>query len=90
MSRHKIELFGELADEAASKLRKGQQIALHGRLRVCSVAYGVQSFSVTTGVSQMDNLLVRVVCHYVGRWFHSAGFTVQVRKHVSTEGCQGP
>ena len=36
--RHKIELFGELADEAAAKLRKGQQIALHGRLRVCSAA----------------------------------------------------
>jgi len=36
--RHKIELFGELADEAAGKLRKGQQIALHGRLRVCFAA----------------------------------------------------
>ena len=32
--RHRVELYGELAEEAAAKLRRGQQIALHGRLRV--------------------------------------------------------
>ena len=37
-------MFGELADEAAAKLRKGQQIALHGKLRVRLVAHGSAAF----------------------------------------------
>ena len=32
--RHKIEIYNDLALEAASRLRKGQKIAVHGRLRV--------------------------------------------------------
>ena len=40
--RHKVEVFGELADEAAAKLRKGQKIALHGKLRVSLAAVDMQ------------------------------------------------
>ena len=33
-SRHKVSTYGELAEEAAQVLRKGQRVAVHGRLRV--------------------------------------------------------
>ena len=61
--RHKVEVFNDLALEAASRLRKGQKIAVHGRLRVRH-AQGSQVAAQTRSPLSHDTPSKGYACEY--------------------------